>query len=1017
MYFRKLLPCCLAVGLAACSGGRPGEVGGALKKVPRNANSYTLFESLQVRPLALSPNGTMLFAANTPDNRLEIFRISHGTLVPMASVFVGLEPVAVAARNDNEVWVVNHLSDSISIVQLNGDGARVVRTLHVGDEPRDIVFGGVNKDRAFITTAHRGQNTGDPYDLQSPIAVDPVTKAVTPIGRADVWVFDANHLGSNAGGTRLAKITLFADTPRALAVTPDGKTVYAAAFFSGNQTTSVSKESVQATYAKLGKPVPASTVTVQTPIGPMTFPQPQTGLIVKFDGTHWLDAYGTIFDDAVHVNAPDLDVFAIDATSTPPAAIPPQLGGAFAHVGTTLFNMAVNPKTGKVYVTNTDARNHIRFEGHADGFTSVRGHITDSRITVLDPATHGMTQANLNSHINYDLAGDPAEKALSVAFPQDLTVSSDGSTVFTVAQGSGKLAIYSSADLEAGKVTPSLANQVTLSGGGPAGVALDEARGRAYVLTRFDNSISIVDVAARTEVKHVAMFNPEPASVTNGRKYLYDANLTSSHGDTACASCHIGGDFDGLAWDLGNPGVFPLPITPDTNNNVMTISPAAIIALLPATAPVFQYYMQLKGPMTTQSLRGMDNHGPMHWRGDRNGSINQDGTPVIDPGTGKPIVSMQPNAGIFDEVRAFTSFNVAFPGLVGGPAQLSDRDMLDFATFILQATYPPNPIRNLDNSLTPDQTAGQAFFFNHAPDGTPLPSDRFHNCNGCHTLDPKGNLGKSPHPGFFGTDGRLSFEFETQLFKVPHLRNMYQKLGMFGSSPDSLQPGTIVLQTDPKTGKPIIFPAVRSFGFQHDGSLGQLEHFFTGQVFLQTLKPVLLSSGNYAPPNPFGIPFIDPNALPNIVPSGPATDPFGITLRAQIVAYLYAFDSNLAPIVGQQVTLTADTSSTAAPRIALLESRAAAGECDLIVRGGSAGEDRGFLFAAGGFQSDRSRDDLISDAALRASVQSDNQAVYTFTCVPPGAGVRMALDRNGDGIADGDQSGNGSHSNDSGNQQ
>ena len=35
-----------------------------------------------------------------------------------ASVPVGLEPVAVAARTDGEVWVVNHLSDSVSIVDV-----------------------------------------------------------------------------------------------------------------------------------------------------------------------------------------------------------------------------------------------------------------------------------------------------------------------------------------------------------------------------------------------------------------------------------------------------------------------------------------------------------------------------------------------------------------------------------------------------------------------------------------------------------------------------------------------------------------------------------------------------------------------------------------------------------------------------------------------------------------------------------------------------------------------------------
>ncbi len=49
-------------------------------------------------------------------------------LVHTASVPVGLEPVAVAARTDREVWVVNHLSDSVSIVELDGhDGDDTAR--------------------------------------------------------------------------------------------------------------------------------------------------------------------------------------------------------------------------------------------------------------------------------------------------------------------------------------------------------------------------------------------------------------------------------------------------------------------------------------------------------------------------------------------------------------------------------------------------------------------------------------------------------------------------------------------------------------------------------------------------------------------------------------------------------------------------------------------------------------------------------------------------------------------------
>src|SRR5262245_18375242 len=108
------------------------------------------FESGQVRPMALSPNGARLFAVNTPDNTLEIFGVTSGGITLQVPLPVGLEPVAVAARDDSEVWVVNHLSDSVSVVSLV-DTPRVARTLLVGDEPRDVVFAG-SPARAFITT-------------------------------------------------------------------------------------------------------------------------------------------------------------------------------------------------------------------------------------------------------------------------------------------------------------------------------------------------------------------------------------------------------------------------------------------------------------------------------------------------------------------------------------------------------------------------------------------------------------------------------------------------------------------------------------------------------------------------------------------------------------------------------------------------------------------------------------------------------------------------------------------------
>ena len=126
-------------------------------QAPAQPPGFIAFESGPVRPLALSPDGTRLFAVNIPDNRLEIFAVGVVALQHLASVPVGLEPVAVAARSNTEVWVVNHLSDSVSIVDLTGV-PRVARTLLVGDEPRDIVFAGAGGGRAFVTTAHRGQH-------------------------------------------------------------------------------------------------------------------------------------------------------------------------------------------------------------------------------------------------------------------------------------------------------------------------------------------------------------------------------------------------------------------------------------------------------------------------------------------------------------------------------------------------------------------------------------------------------------------------------------------------------------------------------------------------------------------------------------------------------------------------------------------------------------------------------------------------------------------------------------------
>jgi YVTN family beta-propeller protein len=904
--------------------------------------SFVTFEAGQVRPLALSPDGRFLYAANTPDGELEVFNVGAGGVSHAASIPVGMEPVAIAVRNDSEVWVVNHLSDSVSIVDVAN--RRVVRTLLVGDEPRDIIFAGPGRNRAFITTAHRGQQRTHPSLAGVPGAGDPqLTTAGVP--RADVWVFDATNPGSALGGVPLRIIRLFGDTPRGLAVSPDGNTVYAAVFHSGNQTTVVPEGAVCNGYlpfapcptgdngfvgAPGGNPGPATNIEGK--------PAPEVGLVVQWNAQagQWQDELARDWNAAVMFTLPDEDIFRIDATTL-------QETGSWSGVGTILFNLAVNPANGNVYVSNTDARNEVRFEGPGGGGSTVQGHLHESRISVISGAQ--VKRRHLNKHIDYGVRPAPAgTKDHSLATPLQMVVSSNGQRLYVAAFGSGKVGVYDTAVLDGDAAWDAFdpvdgsAAYITLTAGGPSGLALDEARNRLYVLTRFDDAVAAIDLATGREIAHVSMHNPEPAAVVEGRPFLYDAMLTSSNGEASCSSCHVFGDLDSLGWDLGNP------------DDIVTTNPIPInLAIAAPTAPapingtgVVTDFHPMKGPMTTQTLRGLVNGGAMHWRGDR--SVGVFGT---DP---------------FDTSISFDNFNVAFPGLVGRDAPLAAADMQKFTDFALQITLPPNPVRALDNSLTSAQQAARNFYFGpRSSDGLRIGDLNF-NCNGCHVLDAAA--------GHFGNGGNASFEQETQTMKIPHLRNAYQKIGMFGmAAVRFFQSGDNGHKGD----------QIRGFGFMHDGATDTLIRFFHANVF-NTNDDIGFDAGAA-----------------------------GEQERLDMEQFVLAFDNDIAPIVGQQITLTSTSGSDVQGRVDLLLERAEAAfvskilggnvtDCDVVVKGRVGGVARGWLYRGGGsFEADDGTN--VSETALRALAQTPGQEL-TWTCEPPGSGRRAGINRDEDAFDD-----------------
>jgi DNA-binding beta-propeller fold protein YncE len=894
--------------------------------------SFVNFESGHVRPLAIA--GDLLFAVDTPDNRLAIYvldglpQAAPIRLKRAAEIAVGLEPVAVAASQVNclgngictfDVWVVNHLSDDVTAIRLNFDTTKktvhLVRldTLPTCDEPRDIVLAGKYTAtqapaRAFVTTARRGQNC----PLDAKLGVPGVPRGVVQVFNLQTHALDG-------------AVELFSDTPRGLAVSRDGQRVYAAAFLSGNRTATVPESAVSAN-GGLPPPPPMSTAL-----------PPSTGLIVQFnpaDG-YWeengLRPPATTPKDwsaFIAFSLPDYDVFAIDANAAMPSA-----AREISGVGTVLFNLAVRPApktvTGvpgvqhrdEIFVSNTEALNPVRFE------TVLRDHFVDNRISVIrdwkNPHLYPPPPGGPFGGWQFDVSPVPlnaitysclppgcttstADLDDVLALPTEMVFTTNGKKLFVAAFGSGAVGIFAADQLSQGNPSP---RQVLHVGGGPSGLALDPVHDRLYVMDRFSNSIVVVKQAstAPAVVGNVALYDPSPDVVKKGRHTLYDARNTSGHGDVACASCHAFGDFDGLAWDLGNP-----TLPPAANCNPFFVGSGV-------------NFHPMKGPMTTQSLRGLPGAGPMHWRGDRSGCGPQPNTP--------------PDLGSYNVPAGFKKFNGAFVSLLGRASQLDTTpggELDQFTDFALSVHYPPNPIRPFDG-FSADAQLGQTFFLQQ---GIDLGLIR---CNDCHAVP-------------LGTSALSSTDLEPQQFKIPHLRNLYQKVGMFG------------IASGQSLGFPLTGPTgdqVRGFGYLHDGSVDTLLSFLHSNAFQFTSD----------------------------------------TDRQHVEQFLLEFDTGLAPIVGQQVTVT----KTNGRNPSALITRADAGECDLVARGvpdPKSPRERGYWYhqEAGDpaplFYGDTASS-KFTPAALLALIQP--AGYLTYTCVPPGSGRRIGIDRDCDGVLDGDQ--------------
>lgn len=786
------------------------------------------FETNLVHPLRVSADGERLFCVNPPEGALEVYSLSDlDDPVLMRSIPVGLEPCSVTERTSDEVWVVDSLSDSVSVVSLSAGG--VIDVLEVGDEPADVCFAGA-PERAFVTCS----------------ASD------------EVYVFDTSSRAE------VGVIPIFGKDPRALAPSPDGGSVWVAVQRSGNGTTIIGEADAPAPPAPWDPSLPSA---------------PQSGLIVRDDDPNWshIVSWDVVDTDLVRIDAGTLNILEeIEA------------------VGTILYDLVVDPLDGHVFVAATEARNLVSF------VQNLKAHSIKSLVSEVTPGLASVEAHDLNPGIDYGVLPNDAARATALAEPVALVLDEASGLIYVAAQGTDRVGVLDRNGVRQGMIElgASGANVDTSSIRGPRGLALHPSESRLYVYERFAHALAVVDTQSLNVITEVALeYDPTPANISLGRRFNYDAKR-SGNGTMSCAACHIDGDIDLLAWDLGDP------------EGEVVASTGSVT--FPFDQVSVEDHHPMKGPMTTQALRGLGGVAPYHWRGEK---------------------------------KELVDFNEAFgpEGILAGD-ELDRVELSNFIEWLESGTYPPNPNQTLERGLVSspqnaNAAAGEVAFFADVIDTTPLFGfDVEISCVACHTFE-AGN--------FSGTNGEIiggAVLDESQAQKVAHLRNVYRRTG-FDQSAAEVKAG---------------------FGFIHDGSIGTVMDFLGINAF-------------------------------SLWPQNKMDD---------IAEFVLAFDTGTAPILGYRALV--DSSHFAGAellqKIGLLESRAAAGDIDLVLRGLFGGVERACFYepSTGLYLPDRALDPAVDRQWLLDQAQAGVLA-GCFIGVSPGEGVRFARDRDSDGVLDGDE--------------
>ena len=493
-------------GTGELSGGAPGW-GGARTIAGFDAETddwgvqvsgvgHMNYESPHANPLALLPDGSLLYVVNTPADTVDV--IDTATQAVVARISVGIDPVGVAVRPDGrEVWVSNHVSDSVSVIDADPDSRtrhQVLATIQSidtitkstrFDEPVGIAFASDIKAYVLLSSSNR--------------------VAVVDVASREV----------------MSHLQITAQDPRALAVR--GDRLYVVPFESNNQT-------------QLSG----------------CWPENIDGELCTFDArqhvTEVADGNGQslslnyVADIVRHPGIPDRDLYVFDTTTD-------ELVEVIDTLGTLLYGIAVD-SAGRVFVTHTEARNDANGKAGTEnhGMAELENRAFLNRITRV--ACEGGCGAPEFFELEPLPPDDPPEGE-ALATPFGIAVSGDDETLVVTAASSSRLFTV---DAETGDVL----GRVDV-GSMPRGVALETteagAPSRAWVLNALENSVSLVDVAdtsAPSVRSTIALEDPSDPELKRGRIAFNTAEASSTR-TFACASCHPDGHTDQLLWVLDTP--------------------------------------------------------------------------------------------------------------------------------------------------------------------------------------------------------------------------------------------------------------------------------------------------------------------------------------------------------------------------------------------------------------------------------------------------------------------------------